>query len=243
MIKAFVFDAYGTLFDLQSVWRSVDAAFPGRGVFITQIWRQKQLEYTWQRTAMDSFADFAILTRDALEFAIKTTSPDVDIKVVARLCERFNHLDLYPDAAEALSALWQRRLAILSNGSKAMLSALLHHADLQSTFEHVVSSDDVGRYKPHPDVYKAIATRMKLPPDQIALVSSNGFDLAGAKHFGLHTVRIERVSPVALRETISATTPITTETAFLALRSQMDLFAGEPDFICASLFDVVKIAK
>ena len=240
MIKAFVFDAYGTLFDPQSVSPSVEAAFPGRGTFITHVWRQKQLEYTWQRTSMGAFADFATVTRDALEYAIRTIAPDPDIAVIEQLCERFNCLDLYPDAADALVRLRQHRLTILSNGSSAMLSALLRHADLQSVFEHVVSSDDVARYKPHPDIYRAIVARMELPPSQINLVSSNGFDLAGAKHFGLQTVRIERVSPTALRDTVSTTAPITSETAFLALRSQMDLFAGQPDFICASLLDMVQ---
>lgn len=240
MIRAFVFDAYGTLFDPQSVSPSVEAAFPSRGTFITHVWRQKQLEYTWQRTSMNAFAEFATLTRDALEYAIRTVAPDADTTVMERLCERFNDLDLYPDAADALVRLRQHRLAILSNGSSAMLGALLRHADLQSVFEHVVSSDDIARYKPHPDMYRAIVARLELPPHQIALVSSNGFDLAGAKHFGLQTVRIERVSPTTLRGSLSSTAPITSETAFLALRSQMDLFAGQPDFICASLLDMVK---
>src|ERR1700752_3657037 len=107
MIKAFVFDAYGTLFDPQSVSPSVEAAFPGRGTFITHVWRQKQLEYTWQLNSMEAFVEFASVTRDALEYAIRTVTPDAEITVIERLCERFNYLDLYPDAADALIRLRQ----------------------------------------------------------------------------------------------------------------------------------------
>ncbi|WP_413989315.1 haloacid dehalogenase type II [Labrys okinawensis] len=242
MIKAFVFDAYGTLFDPQSIWHSVEEAFPGHGMFITSVWRQKQLEYTWQRTVMDHFADFATVTREALDYAIKTVAPDPDVQVIDSLCAGFNRLELYSDAKEALTSLKRHRLAILSNGSQAMLGTLLSNAGLDGVFECVVSSDSVRKYKPCPAIYRAVAAKLDLPPDQIALVSSNGFDLAGARHFGLRTLRIERISPDRLRRSFATSTSITAESAFLALRSQMDEFAGQSDFTCASLRDIAEIA-
>jgi len=241
MIKALVFDAYGTLFDTQSVWRSVESAYPGRGIFITDIWRQKQLEYTWQRTAMGNFTDFAALTRDALDYAVRTITPNVDAQLVEALSESFNQLDLYANTAEALASLCSQRLALLSNGSSAMLAALLEHAGLNSVFEHIICSDDVRRYKPHPEIYRAAVTRLELLPHEVALVSSNGFDLAGARNFGLPTIRIERTSSVALQRVLLESAPIPSEAAFLAVRSQADLYAGQPDFICTSLLDVANI--
>ena len=241
-IKAFAFDAYGTLFDPLSVARAVEAAFPGHGDFIGAVWRQKQLEYTWQRSAMGRFVDFETVTREALAYAIRTVRSAVDDRIVEALCAAFDRLSLFPDAKEVLERLGPQRRAILSNGSDAMLAALLAQAGIASFFPLVVSSDRVRAYKPHPEFYRAVVTALDLPPHEIALVSSNGFDLAGARHFGLSTIRIERVAPTRLREASSDGAAITPATAFSALRSQMDDLAGGPDHVCEDLRGLEAIA-
>jgi len=241
-IKAFAFDAYGTLFDPGSVARAVDAAFPGHGDFITALWRQKQLEYTWLRSAMGRFADFETVTREALVHAALTVRPALDERIAEALCAAFDRLAPYGEAREALDLLAGRRLAILSNGSDAMLSALLRQAELEAYFPVVIGSTTVGAYKPHPEFYRALTAALDLPPEEIALVSGNGFDLAGAKHFGLRTVRIARLSPEALREATQDGSAIGPATVFSSLRSQMDDLSGGPDETCASLLDLAAIA-
>ena len=241
-IKAFAFDAYGTLFDPLSVTRAVEAAFPGHGAFIAGVWRQKQLEYTWLRSAMGRWAPFETVTREALVHAILTVRDDADERIVEALCPAFDRLSLFPEAKEALASLEGRRIGILSNGSGDMLGALLAQAGVEGHFPVVVGSDQVRAYKPHPEFYRAAMTGFDLPPEEIALVSSNGFDLAGAKHFGLRTIRIERLPPERLRETTRDGGAISPATAFTALRSQMDDFAGAPDHVVSSLAGLVEIA-
>jgi 2-haloacid dehalogenase len=242
-IKAIAFDAYGTLFDPASVSRAVEAAFPGHGDFIGAVWRQKQLEYTWQRSAMGRFADFGTVTREALVYAIRTVHAEVDERIVEEVCRGFDHLALYPEAKDALRRLGSHRLAVLSNGSDAMLAALLGGADIAAFFPTIVSSDRVRAFKPHPAFYHALVETLALPADEIALVSSNGFDLAGARHFGLATIRVERVPPARMREMTRDGAAIAPAAAFVALRSQMDEFAGSPDHVCRDLGGVVEIAK
>jgi 2-haloacid dehalogenase len=234
-IKALVFDAYGTLFEPHSIAGRVESAFPGLGDFIASIWRQKQLEYSWQRTAMGDFSDFAALTRDALSYAVATSVQGTDATRLDEICAAFDQLELFSDAEAMLKVLQPYRLAVLSNGSRRMLAPLLGHAGIEGCFEAVVSSDEVRAYKPHPDFYRAAMKRLGLQPAEILLVSSSGFDLAGAKHFGLRTLRIERRSPAALRAAVTGGPTISSGLALAALRSQMDGFAGQPDFVTDSL--------
>ena len=242
-IKAFAFDAYGTLFDPTSVTRAVEAAFPGHGAFIAAVWRQQQLEYSWLRSAMGRWAPFETVTRDALIHAIGTVRDGADERIVAALCPAFDRLSLYPEAKAAVASLDGHRIGILSNGSGDMLAALLAQTGMQGRFPVVVGSDQIRAYKPHPEFYRAAMTAFDLPPEEIALVSSNGFDLAGAKHFGLRTIRIERLAPAALREATREGGAITPATAFTALRSQMDDFAGPPDHVLPSLAGLAEIAS
>ena len=120
-LKALVFDAYGTLFDVYSVVTLCDSLFPGRGTPLSQLWRAKQLEYTWLRSLMGRYADFTAATRGALERACKVLHLGLDAKNSAQLMDAYNHLALYPDARDALDELSGFKLAILSNGSPAML--------------------------------------------------------------------------------------------------------------------------
>ena len=116
-IKAVVFDAYGTLYDVQSVADVTEDAFPGYGAIITQIWRLKQLEYTWLRSLMRRYQDFSVLTQDSLAYTLRVLGLHHDDETFARIMDKYLHLDLYPDALDALTALKAKKLAILSNGS------------------------------------------------------------------------------------------------------------------------------
>src|SRR5919204_5455880 len=113
-IKAVVFDAYGTLYDVQSVADVTEDAFPGYGEIITQIWRIKQLEYSWLRSLMRRYQDFSVVTRDSLAYTLRILGLQYDEATFARLMDKYHHLDLYPDALAALQSLKDRKLAILS---------------------------------------------------------------------------------------------------------------------------------
>src|SRR5215475_7029940 len=123
-IKAVVFDAYGTLYDIQSVASVTDRAFPGYGEMITQVWRIKQLEYTWLRSLMRRYEDFSVITRESLAYTLKVLGLKYDESVFERIMDKYVHLDLYPDAPQALMSLKRYKRAILSNGSTEMLTAL-----------------------------------------------------------------------------------------------------------------------
>lgn len=129
-INAVVFDAYGTLYDIQSVAEITEDAFPGYGGIITQVWRIKQLEYTWLRSLMGRYQDFAAVTRDSLAYTLRMFGLAYESEAFERVIEKYRHLDLYPDAAAALTALKPRQLAILSNGSPDMLNALVRNSGL-----------------------------------------------------------------------------------------------------------------
>src|SRR5580693_7094588 len=121
-IKAVVFDAYGTLYDVQSVAAVTEEAFPGYGEIITQVWRIKQLEYTWLRSLMGHYEDFSTVTRDSLAYTLRTLGLSDEVTAFDAIIQKYLQLDLYGDALATLSAIQDRRLAILSNGSPDMLN-------------------------------------------------------------------------------------------------------------------------
>ena len=124
-IKAVVFDAYGTLYDVQSVAAVIEETFPGYGEIVTQIWPIKQLEYTWLRSLMQRYEDFSVTTRDSLVYTLNVLGLKHDDAALARLMDKYLHLDLYPDATAALTAMKAHKVAILSNGSTDMLNTLV----------------------------------------------------------------------------------------------------------------------
>jgi 2-haloacid dehalogenase len=242
-IKAIVFDAYGTLYDTQSVVKVTDAAFPGQGDFITQVWRMKQLEYTWLRSMMGRYEDFWTITRDALAYTIGLLGRQADAALFARIAEAYNHLDPYPDARSALQSLSGYRLAILSNGSPDMLQALVHNSGLAEFLEATISVDASKVFKPDPRAYELIEARLGLRPEEILFVSSNGFDISGAKQFGFLVARIERVTPDALRHELEDAERIGPAAMFKALRTQMEHLGAPPDFVLASLSELAGLAR
>lgn len=191
-IKALVFDAYGTLFNVSSVIFVCNELFPDHGKTLSQIWRAKQLEYTWLRSLMGLYEDFWKVTEDALIFACKTLNLRCESSVRDRLMEAYLHLDPYPEVRQALSALSNYTLAILSNGSPRMLKALVESVRLEGIFTHIISADEAGIYKPSPSVYQLATQKIGIDRGSIGFVSSNSFDVNGAKSFGFWTCWVNR---------------------------------------------------
>lgn len=191
-IKAYVFDAYGTLFDVHSISNHCEKSFPGHGPQLTVLWRSKQLEYTWFRSLMARYEDFWQVTRDALIVSCQTLGLTANADQIDRLMECYLTLRPFPEWAESLDTLVGTPLVILSNGSPIMLKSIVENAGWTGKFQHVLSVDAVKVYKPHPSVYQLAVAALGMKPDEIAFVSSNGWDVAGAKAFGFQTVWLNR---------------------------------------------------
>ncbi|HXF76153.1 MAG TPA: haloacid dehalogenase type II [Methylomirabilota bacterium] len=191
-IKGIVFDMYGTLVDVNAVADACKKIAPDPAAFNAQ-WRAKQLEYTFLRTAMGKYKDFHAITEEALEFAIQRFGLQVTAEQRQKLMEAWLHPTPYPEIAGALPRLKENyALAVLSNGSPKMLRTGLEQAGLVSHFRRVLSADAVRLYKPSPKVYELAPKRMRLKKNEILFVSSNSFDVIGAKSFGFKVCWINR---------------------------------------------------
>jgi 2-haloacid dehalogenase len=229
-IKAVVFDAYGTLYDIQSVAAVTEQAFPGYGEIITQIWRIKQLEYTWLRSLMRRYQDFSVITRESLSYTLRCLGLKNDPAMFERIMDKYLHLDLYPDAAAALAAMRGRKLAILSNGSTDMLNALVRNSGLDRVLDATISVDSQKIFKPSPQAYTLIESNLGIRPAEVLFVSSNPWDACGAKAFGLNVAWIERVTPEAMALACVTSDLVAPLTMFKAIRTQMDELGLEPDY-------------
>lgn len=189
---AYVFDAYGTLFDPQSVAVAADALLPGHGLDLARAWRAKQIEYTWLGSLMERREDFAAVTRGALDYALAALALPLDEAGRDALCGAWRRLAPYPDAPAVLARLAPRPRWILSNGTLAMLQPLVEAGGLAGAIDGILSVDEAGIYKPSPRVYALACERLGLAPAQIAFVSANGWDAAGAKAFGFVTWWVNR---------------------------------------------------
>lgn len=238
MVEAVVFDAYGTLYDVQSVTAATEAAFPGRGAYLTQVWRMKQLEYSWLRSLMGRYEDFWTLTCDSLAYALSTIGAAADGALIERVARAYEALALYPDAADALDGLARdgRRLAILSNGAPAMLEAMVARSGLGRHLEATISVDEARTYKPAPEAYALVERRLGVPPGRVAFVSSNGFDVAGAKAFGFHVVRLARAAAASPSD--APASDLGALGMFGALRTREEALGERPDVVIASLAEL-----
>jgi 2-haloacid dehalogenase len=237
-IKAVVFDAYGTLFDIQSVSAVTEEAFPGYGEIVTQIWRIKQLEYTWLRSLMRRYEDFSVVTRDSLAYTLRVLGLKTDADAFARIMDKYLHLELYPDALATLEALYGRKLAILSNGSPDMLNALVRNSGLDRLLDATISVDAKKIFKPSPDAYTLIESSLGVAPADVLFVSSNPWDACGAKAFGLNVAWIERVTPEAMALACVENDLVPPLTMFKAIRMQMDELGCEPDYRIRALAEL-----
>jgi 2-haloacid dehalogenase len=237
-IKAVVFDAYGTLYDVQSVAAVTEEAFPGYGEIVTQIWRIKQLEYTWLRSLMGRHQDFAVVTRESLTYTLRVLGLQQDSDAFERIMDKYLHLDLYPDATAALAAMGDRKLAILSNGSSGMLDALVSNSGLDRVLDATISIDSRKIFKPAPEAYTLIESVLGVPPAEVMFVSSNPWDACGAKAFGLNVAWIERVTPEAMALACVKSDSVAPLTMFKAIRTQMDELGLEPDYLIRGLSEL-----
>jgi 2-haloacid dehalogenase len=183
--RAILFDAYGTLFDVHSVALRGGTGIPGNLQALSELWRRKQLEYTWLRALMARYKDFRLITDAALRSAIRELSIEATDRQLEQLMQAYLVPPVFPDARSALEGLkGASPLAILSNGSPAMLDSAVRHNGLASYFAEIISVDRVKTYKPSPRVYALGPEILNLPPAEILFVSSNSWDAAGAKAFG-----------------------------------------------------------
>ena len=188
-MDALVFDAYGTLYDVHSVVQRCESFFPGAGARVSQLWRAKQLEYTWLRTLMRRYAPFSTVTREALAHSCEALSLELGVTPMEALMAEYLMLSPFPEVPEALARL-QVRKAILSNGSPDMLEPLVRGSRLE--LDAVLSVDEVKMFKPAPEVYELAVRRLGVPKERIGFVSSNCWDALGAKSFGFRVVWINR---------------------------------------------------
>jgi 2-haloacid dehalogenase len=237
-IKAVVFDAYGTLYDIQSVASVTERAFPGYGEVITQVWRMKQLEYTWLRSLMDRFADFATVTRESLRYTLDTLGLDCENATFDAIMDKYLHLDPYPDANATLAALTTYKRAILSNGSGAMLDALVRNTGFAPLLDATLSVDAAGVFKPSPKTYALVEQALDVKPHEVAFVSSNPFDASGAKSFGFKVAWIERATSAALAAETRRQQAIGPLTMFKATRLRPDPFGFDPDWTIGRLAEL-----
>ena len=182
-VRGYVFDAYGTLFDVHAV---VEA---GREITsdpaaLSTTWRQKQLEYTWLRALMGAYVDFWAVTEAALRYSIRRLGLAATEAQVRRLMEAYLTLASFPEVKASLARLAGRPRAVLSNGAPAMLAAAVAASGLTNLLEHVISVDRVKTYKPSPLVYALGPQTLGVAAGELLFVSSNGWDVAGAKAFG-----------------------------------------------------------
>lgn len=192
-IEACVFDAYGTLFDVHSPVGRAAGALGDKAQAVSGAWRDKQLQYSWLRSLMRAHADFWRVTGDALDFALAAHGID-DAATRDELMRAYLTLDAYADAVPALARLKAAGVAtaILSNGSPHMLASAVASAGIGGYLDAVLSVEEVGVYKPDPRVYAMAVDRFAVAPRNICFVSANGWDAAGAAHFGFRVAWLDR---------------------------------------------------
>jgi 2-haloacid dehalogenase len=193
-IRAVVFDAYGTLFDVYAVGATAERFFPGQGQALALLWRDKQIEYTRLRTMSARYLPFWQVTQDALSYSLKRLKLELEPAQRDELLGQYLRLDAYPECAAVLAVLRERglRLAILSNGNPEMLASAVAAARFEPHFEHLLSVDAVRRFKTAPEAYQLAPDAFGCTAPEILFVSSNGWDVAGAAWFGFTTFWVNR---------------------------------------------------
>ncbi len=193
-IRAIAFDAYGTLFDVYSIAALAEELFPGAGPRLAEVWRERQIEYSRIRTLCDRYRDFWGVTRDALEFACERLGLELTPTAADRLMGQYARLAPFPENLAVLQRLRARRipLAILSNGTAAMVASAVASAGMDGLFDHLLSVDSVRRFKTAPEAYELGPAAFGCAAGEILFVSSNGWDACAATWFGYTTLWVNR---------------------------------------------------
>lgn len=192
MIKAFVFDAYGTLFDVHSVKEACDWLFPEKGGAISTTWRKKQLEYFFQLQMMGRYRPFDEVTRDALRYACKVEGAKLTKENEDVLMEAYLELDLFEEVEGVLGKLSDKQRVVFSNGSENMIHPLVGDSRIAGDIDMVISADEIKQYKPASAAYAHALDRLGVERNEVLFMSSNSWDIMGAASFGFHTAWINR---------------------------------------------------
>lgn len=195
-LKAFVFDAYGTVFDVHSVVELAEKFFPGKGSLVSQTWRAKQIEYMFLRSLMGRYVPHNENTEAALIYTCKFLQLECDSAHRAQLMAAYLQLKPFPEAVAALESLSGYKRAILSVGTQPMLREMVNHAGMGRLFDKLISVDAVKVYKPHPATYQLVLDELGITKSEVGFVTSNYFDVAGAKSFGFEVFWINRSNMV-----------------------------------------------
>lgn len=196
-VRALVFDAYGTLFDPFAVKIRAEELFPGNGAALSQLWRAKQLEYSWLRTLMGRYENFWKITEDALVFSCRTLNLPCDEHQRKQVMQVYLTLPAFPEVRPALEKLSHLSLSILSNGTPEMLTLLVEANGMTHYFKNIFSVDALQIYKPRPEVYQHAVSSLGVPKEAIGFISSNFWDVAGATSFSFRTFWLNRASAPA----------------------------------------------
>ncbi len=192
--EALAFDMYGTLVDPIGITKQLERHLPEQALNVAEVWRRKQLEYTFRLTAMERYEDFERVTRKALDYALAAAGQELEPEQKEALVAQYNHLERFADVEPGLERLKEagHAMVVFSNGTPRMLEALMDAAELRPYFRGVVSVDEVKTYKPSPRVYRHVAWRLERPIGEVRLVSSNPFDDIGAEVAGMRAAWVDR---------------------------------------------------
>jgi 2-haloacid dehalogenase len=192
--RVYVFDAYGTLLDVHAAVAKHATAIGGDAARFSEIWRGKQLEYTWTLSLMQRYEPFWQLTERALDYAF-ARFPQIDRALRAPLLDAYRNLDAFAEAVDVLKALRAQgaRIGVLSNGNRAMLDQAFHSARLHALIDRIVSVDESQVFKTHPHAYQLVLNAFACGRNDVRFVSSNRWDVAGATAFGFDCVWVNRL--------------------------------------------------
>jgi 2-haloacid dehalogenase len=192
--EALAFDMYGTLVDPVGISKQLERYLPEQALRLSEVWRQKQLEYTFRLAAMEHYEDFEQVTRKALDYALAVVGGELRPEQKDALIAQYNDLERFPDVEPGLERLKEagHQMIVFSNGAPHMLQALMDAAELRPYFQGFVSVDEVETYKPSPKTYRHAARRLERPIGEVRLVSSNPFDDIGAETAGMKSAWVDR---------------------------------------------------
>ena len=193
-LDALVFDAYGTLYDVHSVTTKAESFFPGKGAQLSQLWRTKQLEYTWLRSLMGTYENFNVVTEAGLRYACEALQLPATPAQLEALIDQYVHLATFAEVKAALAAIKPgRKLAILSNGAPDTLQRLVANSGLDTLLDYTLSVDALRTFKPSMRVYQMAVDQLQIPATRIGFVSSNCWDAIAARQFGFTVFWINRL--------------------------------------------------
>ena len=192
-IEACIFDAYGTLFDVNAACRELSKEVGDNWEKLASLWRLRQVEYTWLRNSMDEYIDFWKITSDALDYAMETLGIE-NYELRKELLNLYLKLEAYPEVNDLLKKLKQRGLktGILSNGSMKMLNSAVNNANIREYLDEILSVEECEIYKPSSKVYDLVKIKMQIDKENVLFFSSNAWDMHAASNYGFKTIWVNR---------------------------------------------------